>query len=179
MKFYRTLLPYLILFFMATSAFAADPKKMENAAVHTSESGFALVPWNLFIGGANSFVVGAEWIFGNYNILYTSVGEANELPRHSWVWALRTQALWAPKFGVFLQPTMQYTFIGNPPLALFKFSIGPEIGYKRDVGFEYGGSVRIGTLIDLVNFEVGYLVRSERLYMNIILNLPTGLGIWV
>ena len=73
---------------------------------------------------------------------------------------------------------VQYLFFGNL-LAMFKVSIGPEIGYKRKTGFEYGGSARIGAFIDILNFEMGYLVNSKRTYMNIILNLPTGIGIWV
>jgi hypothetical protein len=64
-------------------------------------------------------------------------------------------------------------------LAMCKISVGPEIGYKRKTGFEYGGSARVGAFMDLLNFEMGYLVNSKRTYMNIILNLPSGLGIWV
>ena len=183
MKFYRFLLPYLIVLLMATASFADDAPKMENASVHTSESGFSLVPWNIFIGGGNSFVVGADWIFGSFNILYASTSRADTsridgVPKHSWVWALRTQALWAPNFGFYLQPTVQYLFF-NSLLAMFKISIGPEIGYEYKTGFEYGGSFRTGTFIDIFNFEMGYLVNSKRTYINIILNLPTGIGIWV
>ena len=183
MKLHKSLLPYLIVLLMATASFADDAPKMENAAVHESESGLFLVPWNMFIGGGNSFVVGADWIFGNFNILYTSTSHADtsridDVPKHSWVWSLRTQALWAPTFGIYLQPTIQYLFFGNL-LAMFKVSIGPEIGYKYKTGFEYGGSFRVGTFIDLLNFEMGYLVNSKRTYINIILNLPTGIGIWV
>ena len=163
---------------MASASLADDTPNMENAAVHTTESGFSLIPWNVFIGGMNSFVVGADWIFSRFNILYTSNGQVNEIPKHSWVWTLRTQALWAPTFGVYLQPTMQYMFFGGP-LTMFKVSVGPEIGYKRKTGFEYGGSARIGAFMDLLNFEMGYLVNSKRTYINIILNLPTGIGIWV
>ena len=70
-----------------------------------------------------------------------------------------------------------YVFDGF--LAMCKISVGPEIGYKRKTGFEYGGSARVGAFMDLLNFEMGYLVNSKRTYMNIILNLPSGLGIWV
>lgn len=178
MKLYRFLLPYLIVLFMANASFADDAPKMENAAVNSNGSGLALIPWDLFIGGMNSFTVGADWIFGNFNILYASTSQVNEVPKHSWVWTLRTQALWAPTIGAYLQPTIQYMFFGGP-LTMFKISVGPEIGYKRKTGFEYGGSVRVGAFMDLLNFEMGYLVNSKRTYMNIILNLPSGLGIWV
>ena len=178
MKLYRFILPYLIVLFMANASFADDAPKMENAAVNSNGSGLALIPWDLFIGGMNSFTVGADWIFGDYNILYASTSRVKEIPKHSWVWTLRTQALWAPKFGVYLQPTIQYMFFDGF-LAMCKISVGPEIGYKRKTGFEYGGSVRVGAFIDLLNFEMGYLVNSKRTYMNIILNLPSGLGIWV
>jgi len=178
MKLYRFLLPYLIVLFMANASFADESPKIENAAVNSNGSGLALIPWDLFIGGMNSFTVGADWIFGDYNILYASTSRVKEIPKHSWVWTLRTQALWAPKFGVYLQPTIQYMFFDGF-LAMCKISVGPEIGYKRKTGFEYGGSVRVGAFIDLLNFEMGYLVNSKRTYMNIILNLPSGLGIWV
>ena len=143
MKLYRFILPYLIVLFMANASFADDAPKMENAAVNSNGPGLALIPWDLFIGGMNSFTVGADWIF-----------------------------------GVYLQPTIQYMFFDGF-LAMCKISVGPEIGYKRKTGFEYGGSVRVGAFIDLLNFEMGYLENSKRTYMNIILNLPSGLGIWV
>ena len=183
MKFYRSFLPYLVVLLMASASLAAETGKMENAAVQTSKSGFSLIPWNVFIGGGNSFVVGADWIFSDFNILYTSTSQADTarldgIPKHSWVWTLRTQALWAPTFGVYLQPTIQYMYFDGI-LAMFKLSVGPEIGYKRKTGFEYGGSFRVGTLIDLFNFEMGYLVNSKRTYINFVLNLPAGIGIWV
>ena len=178
MKLYRFILPYLIVLSMASASFADDAPKMENTAVYTNNSRFEPIPWNMFIGGMDDFVVGVDWIFNDFNILYYSATQINEIPKHSLVWTLRTQALWAPKFGVYLQPTIQYLY-ADGLLAMFKISVGPEIGYKRKTGFEYGGSVRVGAFIDLLNFEMGYLVNSKRTYMNIILNLPSGLGIWV
>jgi hypothetical protein len=178
MKFCRSLLPYLIVLLMATVSFAEEPEKTEDATAHTNESGFALIPWDAFFGGGNAFVVGADWVFGGYNFLYVSPCEGL-LPRHSWVWTIRTQVLWAPNYGIYLQPAIQYLFIGSNILfGMFKVSVGPEIGYARKVGFEYGGSVRIGTFIDILNFEIGHLMKSDRTYMNIIINIPTGLGIW-
>ena len=179
MKLYKSLLPYLMVLFMASASLADDAPKMENAAVHESESGLFLVPWNMFIGGWSGFVVGADWIFGDFNILYASnTSRMDGVPEHSWVWSLRTQALWARTFGIYLQPTIQYLFVGDL-LAMFKVSIGPEIGYKYKTGFEYGGSFRVGTFMDVLNFEMGYLVNSKLTYINIFLNLPTGIGIWV
>ena len=65
MKLYRFFLPYLIVLFMANASFADDAPKMENAAVNSNGSGLARIPWDLFIGGMNSFTVGADWIFGD------------------------------------------------------------------------------------------------------------------
>ena len=160
---------------MASASLADDTPNMENAAVHTTESGFSLIPWNMFIGGLDGFVVGVDWIFNDYNVFYYSASPVNMVLKHALLWTLRTQALWAPTFGVYLQPTIQYLCAD----AMFKISVGPEIGYKRKTGFEYGGSARIGAFIAILNFEMGYLVNSKRTYMNIILNLPVGLGIGV
>ena len=178
MKLYRFLLPYLIVLFMASASLADDPKNLEDIASHTSKSRFEPIPWNMFIGGLDGFVVGVDWIFNDFNILYYSATQINVIPKHTLLWTLRTQALWAPTFGIYLQPTVQYLF-ADGLLTMFKVSVGPEIGYKRKTGFEYGGSVRVGAFIDLLNFEMGYLVNSKRTYVNIILNLPSGLGIWV
>lgn len=178
MKFYRSLLPYLIVLLMAVASFADEPEKMEDAAVHTSVSRFEPIPWNMFIGGMDGFVVGVDWIFSDFNVLYYSASQINVVPKHTLLWTLRTQVLWIQKIGVYLQPTIQYLF-ADGLLAMFKISIGPEIGYKRKTGFEYGGSVRIGIFFDMFNLEMGRLVNSERTYINFIFNLPTGLGIWV
>ena len=118
------------------------------------------------------------WIVALLCVLYYSASQIDVIPKHTLLWTLRTQALWAPTFGVYLQPTIQYLY-ADGLLAMFKISVGPEIGYKRKTGFEYGGSARIGAFFDMLNFEMGYLVNSKRTYINIILNLPTGLGIWV
>lgn len=176
MKFYRALLPYLIVLLMATALFADESEKMEESSKSNSGPAFVLMPWNIFVGGGNSFVVGADWVFASYNFIYVSPFEWNSLPEHSLIWTLRTQALWAGGFGFYLQPTVQYMLNKGP---MFKVSIGPAFGYKQKIGFEYGGSIRLGGLLDLLNIEVGHLANSERTYFNIIFNLPTGLGIWV
>ena len=175
MNLHKSLLPYLMVLFMASASLADEPEKIENTAVYTNNSRFEPIPWNMFIGGLDGFVVGVDWIFNDYNVFYYSASPVNMVLKHVLLWTLRTQALWAPTFGVYLQPTIQYLCAD----AMFKISVGPEIGYKRKTGFEYGGSFRVGTFIDLLNFEMGYLVNSKRTYMNIILNLPTGLGIGV
>lgn len=175
MKFYRVLLPYLIVLLMATSSFADEPEKTETPKRDDGPA-FILMPWNMFIGGADGFVVGADWVFCRYNFIYVSPFEWNSLPKHSLLWTLRTQALWAGGFGFYLQPNIQYMINRGP---MFKVSVGPAFGYKKKIGFEYGGSVRLGVLIDLLNVEMGHLVKSQKTYMNFILNLPTGLGLWV
>ena len=119
---------------MASASFANESQKIENAAVNSNGSGLALIPWDLFIGGMNSFTVGADWIFGNFNILYVSTSQVNEVPKHSWVWTLRTQALWAPKFGVYLQPTIQYMFLmGSRQCARFRSGRKSVIKEKPDL----------------------------------------------
>ena len=183
MKFYRSLLPYLIVLLMAVASFADESKEEEKMRDDTYESGFALIPWSAFIGGGDAFIAGVDWVFGNYSFLYDSFlddssSELNGSSRHLWVWSLRSQVLWTSSYGFYLQPTMQYLYVGIPLLGLFKVSVGPEIGYKINTGFEYGGSVRVGTFIDILNLEIGYLVKSERTYMNIIINIPSGFRIW-
>lgn len=58
MKFYRSLFPYLVVLLMVVASFANEPDKMEDAEVHTSGSRFEPIPWNMFIGGLDGFVVG-------------------------------------------------------------------------------------------------------------------------
>ena len=78
---------------MASASFANESQKIENAAVNSNGSGLALIPWDLFIGGMNSFTVGADWIFGNFNILYASetfVGVDSQNPGSlgAYIWCL-------------------------------------------------------------------------------------------
>lgn len=182
-KLYRCILPYLVVLLMASASFAGESKEEEKMRDDTYESGFALIPWSAFIGGGDAFIAGVDWVFGDYSFLYDSFlddssSELNGSSRHLWVWSLRSQVLWTSSYGFYLQPTIQYLYVGIPLLGLFKVSVGPEIGYKINTGFEYGGSVRVGTFIDILNFEIGYLVKSERTYMNIIINIPSGFRIW-
>ena len=182
-KLYRCILPYLLVLLMASASFADESEEEEKAGVDTNESGFALIPWSAFIGGGNAFIAGVDWVFGDYSFLYDSFlddssSERKGSSKQLWVWSLRTQVLWTSSYGIYLQPTIQYLYVGIPLLGLFKVSVGPEIGYKIKNGFEYGGSARVGTFIDILNFEIGYLVKSERTYMYIILNIPSGLRIW-
>ncbi|MBQ5464638.1 MAG: hypothetical protein IIT53_11650 [Fibrobacter sp.] len=182
-KLYRCILPYLVVLLMASASFADESEESSNNTTHSSKPRFELIPWNMFIGGCPNiigdgagFVAGVDWVFMESNFLYVSFEKGNMMPTETLVWTLRTQALWAGGMGFYLQPTIQYMINTG---VMFKVSMGPEIGYKLKKGLEYGGSIRLGSLIDLLNIELGFLGRSERIYINFIFNVPTGLGIWV
>ncbi len=174
---------------MATASFAEEPELPGNSEISKQEETSSalpsyrptffkgLYPWSLSIGGMESFGLGMDWIFGDYNVLYQSQTSYEEqIPRHILVWSVRTHLIWGDDFGLFLQPNLQYLFLELPD---FKVAVGPEIGYWLDDGLDYGISIRLGTLIDLFEVEAGYMVKSERFYIHFLLNLPVGLGYYI
>lgn len=60
-------------------------------------------------------------------------------------------------------------------------TLGPEIGWQTETGFDYGASIRIGGIIGaLISvYEFGYLVNAKRFYFNVLLNLPIGIALSV
>lgn len=69
-------------------------------------------------------------------------------------------------------------FVRNIILALalllpFTAVVGPEVGWETETGFEYGGSARVGGLprLFLANYEVGYLINSQRFYFTVVFDM--------
>ena len=132
-------------------------------------------PGNIIIGaGAHSFTAGIELFLGN-NILYCSESERPEdgRPYHFVIWTTQAHYFYASrKDGAFLQPNLQYIYLRGPR---FNLTLGPEIGvWIRNFDFDYGISARIGTLYNLVNVELGYLVNANVLYLNFLVSLSLG-----
>lgn len=152
-----------------------DSVKVQQKSGNSSFQG--VFPWNVYIGAAAlgsgaGFSFGADWVFGLVNVLYESAyDDPHWLPNHLLVWTIGTHAFFANGFNFLLQPNIQYQ---HSKLFVFKFSVGPEIGYINETGFDFGFSACLGVLLDLANVRIGYLVRTENVYVQASFNLPMG-----
>lgn len=124
-------------------------------------------------GGPGMFGAGLEWYFSTIGMVYESPRPQNYVgpwvPINEIWWAIRTHGFYdfdKRSVGFFIQPNVQYLY----DCILFSAVIGPEIGYFTKTGFDYGGSVRLG-IFGLFATEFGYLVNSEKLYVNFLFNL--------
>ena len=182
MRLRSFILSLFMVLVMASASFADEELDSVKVQRNSGKKFFReLVPWNMYIGGAileydAGFAFGADWIFGDYNLIYTEYDGSSILPSHIWLWSIGTHAFFANGFNFLLQPNILYLYERD---IMFKFSVGPEIGYIDKTGFDFGFSACLGILLDMANVRVGYLVRTESVYFHILFNLPTGLGLWV
>lgn len=133
-------------------------------------------PGNIIVGaGEKSLSAGIEFVFGD-NIFYCSEQDESEnrLPNHFLIWTMHVHYSWIRKNsgGFFLQPNLQYIFTNGPR---FDLTVGPEIGFwASGFKFDYGCSVRVGTLYNLLNVEFGYLVNTNFWYLHFVLKMSWG-----
>lgn len=135
--------------------------------------GFTPSLWGIAIGGGpGMFSTGADVIFGKSSVLYETVRPDSVHgmwgPPHVLMWMNRVRIIYDyDKFqsGIFFQPNLRYLL----SQFLLMVAVGPEIGWESKTGFEYGASIRVGGLPSLwmANYEVGYLVNSQRFYFTI------------
>lgn len=184
MKFVRNLILALALFLpgvsMATeSASAKDPDDVEvpvkkKPNFFMFQEGFSPSLWGVAVGsGPGIFSAGVDIIFGRSSVLYEPArpksvqGPWN--PMHMLMWMNRIRYIYdydEHQYGIFFQPNLRYLWdLGF----LLSVVVGPEIGWERETGFEYGASIRIGGLPSLwvANYELGYLVNSQKFYFTL------------
>lgn len=181
MKLRSFILSLFMVLVMATASFADEGQDLVEVQQNSRKSFFReLIPWNMYAGVAimenAGFAFGADWIFGDYNLIYVKGDDSSFMPSHFFLWTIGTHAFFAKGFNFLLQPNILYFYERGPS---FKFSIGPEIGYIKKTGFDFGVSACLGTGLDMLNVRVGYLVRTECVYVQFLVNLPTGIGLWV
>lgn len=184
MKFVRNLILALALFLpgvsMATeSASAKDPDDVEvpvkkKPNFFMFQEGFSPSLWGVAVGsGPGIFSAGVDIIFGRSSVLYEPArpksvqGPWN--PMHMLMWMNRIRYIYdydEHQYGIFFQPNLRYLWdLGF----LLSVVVGPEIGWEKETGFEYGASIRIGGLPSLwvANYELGYLVNSQKFYFTL------------
>ena len=184
MKFVRNLILALALFLpgvsMATeSASAKDPDDVEVPVKKKPNffmfpEGFSPLLWGIAVGsGPGIFSAGVDIIFGRSSVLYEPArpksvqGPWN--PMHMLMWMNRIRYIYdydEHQYGIFFQPNLRYLWdLGF----LLSVVVGPEIGWEKETGFEYGASIRIGGLPSLwvANYELGYLVNSQKFYFTL------------
>lgn len=175
----RCMALFLVLFLGTTFSYASEleqdsGKKESENQVTSRMSRFVGIPWNFSAGFGVCNSVSSEWIFGEYGGIWFSKSGDENFSRHSLIWTIRNQLIWASDgFGVFWQPNIVYTFSGFP---FFVLSVGPEIGFWTDKEFDYGFSLRMGTFFNIIGGEIGYLANRKAFLLNVIINLPIGLG---
>lgn len=169
----------LILFLGTVFSYAGEieqdsvKREFENQQ-SSRKSRFVSIPWNVSVGFGIDNSVSSEWIFGDYGAIWFSKTGDENFSRHILMWTVRNQLVWTGDgLGVFWQPNIVYTYTG---FLFFTCSVGPEIGFWTDKEFDYGFSVRIGTLLNIVGGEIGYLANKKAFLLNVIFNLPIGLG---
>ena len=184
MKFVRNLILALALFLpgvsMATeSASAKDPddvevpvKKKPNFFMFQED--FSPSLWGVAVGsGPGIFSAGVDIIFGRSSVLYEPARPKSVqgpwLPPHMLIWMNRIRFIYDydnHQQGGFFQPNLRYL---RETGLLFSVIVGPEIGWEKETGFEYGASIRIGGLPSLLvaNYELGYLANSQKFYFTL------------
>lgn len=166
MKFVRNIILALALLLPSCSLAQADsvytPKK--------KASDYIPLPLGLEVGGGNMFVAGLEWGFSSSLIYSQERPEGTEglwTPDYGIVWTVRTRYVYDnidDQHGFLLYPNIQYLRF------LFGVAVGPQMGWFSSTGFDYGASVRLDMLF-IADFEVGYLVNKEQIYVNAIFTL--------
>ena len=136
----------------------------------TFASDFIVYPFGISVGaGSDMLSVGVDWTTS-----YSRINKRpeKELPTHDFWWTVRTRYFYDSEEEqkcVFLQPNVHYLL----KIAILDLVLGPEIGWKTETGFDYGGSARIGFL-SFAYIEFGYLFNSDKTYAQFLLNVPIG-----
>ena len=133
-------------------------------------SDFFVYPHGISGGvGSDMLSVSFDWTTSYSRIIKRT---NDELPTHDFWWTVRTRYFYDSEEEqkcIFLQPNVHYLL----KIAILDLVLGPEIGWKEDTGFDYGGSARIGFL-SIAYIEFGYLFNSDKTYAQFLLNAPLG-----
>ena len=185
MKFVRNLILVLALLLPSVSlaeedsAFVKDPDDVEEPVkkkpnFYMFPEGFFPSIWGIAVGsGPEIFSAGMDIIFGRSSVLYEPARPKSVQgpwgPPHMLIWMNRIRFIYDydnHQQGVFFQPNLRY--LGEAGL-LLSVIVGPEIGWEKETGFEYGASIRIGGVPSfwLTNYELGYLVNSRKFYFTL------------
>ena len=185
MKFVRNLILVLALLLPSISlaeedsAFVKDPDDVEvlvkkKPNFYMFPEGFFPSIWGIAVGsGPEIFSAGMDIIFGRSSVLYEPARPKSVQgpwgPPHMLIWMNRIRFIYDydnHQQGVFFQPNLRY--LGEAGL-LLSVIVGPEIGWEKETGFEYGASIRIGGVPSfwLTNYELGYLVNSRKFYFTL------------
>ncbi|HPW94778.1 MAG TPA: hypothetical protein PLT31_06265 [Fibrobacteraceae bacterium] len=167
---------------------AEDSIKMSNSSIEEPypllevDDPIFFFPWNIFIGGGlGMFSVGLDLTVHPYSELYATKRpdsiEGMWNPPHILLWANRARMIYDfynHQYGFFLQPNIQYFY----DVIMVTVTLGPEIGWQTETGFDYGASIRIGGFIGVLLgvYEFGYLVNAKRFYFNFLFNMPIGIA---
>lgn len=138
--------------------------KQDSTEKASSESSIASFPWNISAGFGDGYSISTEWVF----IGLAEIWHSNQ---QGLMWAVRNQLIWSEdNFGVFWQPSIYYM-----ATLFFSAAIGPEIGFWIDKSFDYGLSVRIGTIFNLIGGELGYLANKKVVVARFLVSIPVGI----
>ncbi|MBO4436560.1 MAG: hypothetical protein J5791_06730 [Fibrobacter sp.] len=136
----------------------------------TFASDFFVYPHGISVGaGSDMLSVAFDWTTSYSRIIKRT---NDKLITHDFWWAVRTRYFYdsdEEQSCIFLQPNVHYLL----KIFILDLALGPEIGWKEDTGFDYGGSARIG-LLSIAYIEFGYLFNSEKPYVQFLLNAPIG-----
>jgi hypothetical protein len=161
------------------SASAKDPDDVEvpvkkKPNFFMFQEGFSPSLWGVAVGsGPGIFSAGVDIIFGRSSVLYEPARPKSVqgpwLPPHMLIWMNRIRFIYDydnHQQGGFFQPNLRYL---RETGLLFSVIVGPEIGWEKETGFEYGASIRIGGLPSLLvaNYELGYLANSQKFYFTL------------
>ena len=176
MKFVRTLVLLFILLLPGyslaeeDSAFVKDPDDVEVPVKKKPNffmfpEGFSPLLWGIAVGtGPGIFSAGILYEPARPKSVYGAWG-----PPHMLIWMNRIRFIYdydGHQQGGFFQPNLRYLWKTGLYLSVI---VGPEIGWEKETGFEYGASIRIGGMPSLwvANYELGYLVNSRKFYFTL------------
>ena len=147
--------------------------------ISMAEEEFSLYPYPIDFsigGGPGLFSTSLEFVLGSCASLYETP-KSDSLqnffePRHALTWTNRIRMIYDydnHQYGFLFQPSIRYMF----KLIAFTAVVGPEVGWETETGFEYGMSARVGGLpgLFLANYEVGYLINSQRFYFTVVFDM--------
>ena len=185
MKFVRNLILALALLLPSISlaeedsAFVKDPDDVEVPVKKKPNffmfpEGFSPSLWGVAVGtGPGIFSAGIDIILGRSSVLYEPARPKSVYgtwgPPHVLIWMNRIRFIYdydGHQQGGFFQPNLRYLWKTGLYLSVI---VGPEIGWEKETGFEYGASIRIGGMpsLWLANYEFGYLVNSQKFYFTL------------